>query len=71
MCGARMHTTARQIHANRTIPGDVQPAATSWPLRGAGKALGECRLACLLALGLPLPQQAPCRGGEGLPRHFP
>ena len=46
-----MRNTARQTRENRTLTIDCQNEATSLQLLGDGKALLECVLACVLALG--------------------
>ena len=64
-----MRNTARQTRENRTLTIDCQNEATSLQLLGDGKALLECVLACVLALGFQLTHKATCRGGGGLTRH--
>jgi len=64
-----MRTTARQTRANRTIPVAFQNEAASLQLRGDGHACVEGVRALRLALGLPLQQKAPWRGGGCRTRH--
>jgi len=62
---------ASPTQENRTITVDFQDEATYFQLLGDGKALLECILALLLALGFQLKQQVTCRGGGCLTRHSP
>src|ERR671926_365076 len=64
-----MRNTARQTRENRTITVDFHNEATYMQLLGDGKALVECVLAFLLALGFQLAHKATCRGGGCLTRH--
>src|SRR5438874_5104612 len=64
-----MRNTARQTHENRTITIDCQNEATYFQLLGDGKALLECVLAFVLALGLQLTHKATCGGGGCPARH--
>ena len=64
-----MRHTTRQTREHRTITVDFHTEATYFQLLGDGKALVECVVACLLALGFQLTHQASCRGGGCLTRH--
>ena len=64
-----MRTTARQTRENRTITVDFHNEAIYFQLLGDGKALLECVLAFLLALGFQLKHKVTCAGGGCLTRH--
>jgi len=64
-----MCNTARQTRDNRTITIDFHDEATYFRLIDDRKALVECALAFLLALGFQLLHKATCRGGGCLTRH--
>src|SRR6266581_4344000 len=64
-----MRNTARQTRKNRTITVDFHNEATYGQILGDGKALVECVLAFVLALGFQLAHKATCRGGGCLTRH--
>jgi hypothetical protein len=64
-----MGKAAKQTRENRTVTVDFRDEATYFQLLGDGKALLECVLAFLLALGFQLKHKAICDGGGCLTRH--
>jgi hypothetical protein len=67
--GDILDTAATRTRQNRTITVDFPDEATYMRLLGDGKALVECVLAFLLALGCQFIHQATGRGGGCLTRH--
>src|SRR6266851_7467044 len=64
-----MGKAAKQTWENRTITVDFRDEATYVQLLGDGKALLECILAFVIALGFQLKHKATCTGGGCLTRH--
>ncbi len=64
-----MGTTAKPTRVNRTITVDFRDKATYFHLIANGKALVECVLAFVLAIGFQLKHKATCDGGGCLTRH--
>src|SRR5882724_4220234 len=64
-----MGTAAKPTRENRTITGDFRDEATYVRLIEDGTAFVAWVLAFLLVLGLQLPHQATCDGGECRTRH--
>jgi hypothetical protein len=64
-----MRNTTRHTREHRTVTVDVHNQATSLQLLGDGKALIECIVAFLLALGFQLTHNGSCRSGGCLTRH--
>ena len=64
-----MGIVAKPTRANRTITVDFRDNATYFRILADGKALVECVLAFLLALGFQLKHKAACDGDGGLTRH--
>src|SRR2546425_829831 len=67
-----MGTTAKPTRVNRTITVDFRDKATYFHLIANGKALVECVLAFVLAIGFQLKHKATCDGGGCLtrPSHY-
>jgi hypothetical protein len=64
-----MGTAAKPRRENRTITVDFRDEATYFHLIADGKALVECVLAFVLAIGFQLKHKATCDGGGCLTRH--
>src|SRR5215510_97132 len=64
-----MSTAAKLRRENRTITVDFRDEATYFHLIADGKALVECVLAFVLAIGFQLKHKATCDGGGCLTRH--
>jgi hypothetical protein len=64
-----MGTAAKPRRENRTITVDFRDEATYFHLIADGKALVECVLAFVLAIGFQLNHKATCDGGGCLTRH--
>src|SRR5215471_10607981 len=64
-----MGTAANLRRENRTITVDFRDEATYFHLIADGKALVECVLAFVLAIGFQLKHKATCDGGGCLTRH--
>src|SRR5262245_33887454 len=64
-----MSPAAKPTRGNRTITVDFRDDATYVQLLKDGKALVECVLAFLLALGFQLKHKATCHGGGCVTRH--
>jgi hypothetical protein len=64
-----MGTAAKPTRVNRTITVDFRDEATYFHLIADGKALVECVLAFILAIGFQLKHKATCDGGGCLTRH--
>src|SRR5262252_671510 len=64
-----MCTATKPMRANRTITVDFRDEATYFHLIADGKALVECVLAFVLAIGFQLKHKATCDGGGCLTRH--
>ena len=64
-----MGTAAKLRRENRTITVDFRDEATYFHLIADGKALVECVLAFVLAIGFQLKHKATCDGGGCLTRH--
>jgi hypothetical protein len=63
-----MGTAAKPTRVNRTITVDFRDEATYFHLIADGKALVECILAFILAIGFQLKHKATCDGGGCLTR---
>src|SRR5215831_2737811 len=64
-----MGTAAKPRRENRTITVDFRDEATYFHRIADGKALVECVLAFVLAIGFQLKHKATCDGGGCLTRH--
>jgi hypothetical protein len=64
-----MYTAAKPTRENRTITVDFRDEATHFHLIADGKALVECVLAFVLAIGFQLKHKVTCHGGGCLTQH--